>query len=476
MRLCLCLLLLLMPASSWAQKPAPSQDTLPKQEKAVTQKPPVKTFNAQAFSLANGMQVVVVPNHRAPVVSHMIWYKVGRADEKPGASGMAHYLEHLLFKGTEKMAPGAYSKRVRVLGGDDNAFTGQDFTAFYANVAKASLPEIMRMEADRMLNVNPPPEHFASEKTVVLEERRQRTENDPRARFGEQLNSLLYINHPYGIPVIGWMDEIKKYDWADVKNFYDAWYAPNNAILVVSGDITAEELKPLVEEIYAPLAAKDLPPRARPHVPPAPAAVQLDLYDPNIHQPVFQMTYLAPANAKKKKDSLALQVLEEVMGGGPTTRLYDSLVVKQKKAVSVGLGYDGTALDYGTIGLYGTPAEGVSLETLHSLMRAEIDKVIQDGVTKTETDEAIKRLQEAATYARDSLSGPAMIIGYGLTTGSSLNDIENWPANIATVTPEDVQRAAKTYLNAEQPWIRPPVIGYLQPKKETAKKPEVKKP
>ncbi len=469
MHFLLCLALLLMPMTASAQEAAEQfdqvvtqaandNDTAPDEASQ-----PEKTFNAEHFTLSNGMDVIVIPNHRTPVVTHMMWYKVGAADEKPGLSGMAHYFEHLMFKGTPAMAPGAYSKRVRVLGGNDNAFTGQDFTAYYATVSTDNMEEVMRMEADRMQNLNPPPEHFASEKAVVLEERRQRTDNDPRAQFGEQLQTMIYTNHPYGKPVIGWMDEIQLYEWPHVKQFYDAWYAPNNAILVVSGDMTAARLKPLAEKIYGVIPRKDLPLRTRPSIPPAIGSASLRMEHPAIHEPVWQSVYLAPSFSKNKKDALALQVLEEVMDGGPTTRLYDSLVVKQKKAVSVNLSYNGTALDYGSITLSGIPAAGVSLETLESLVETEIRNVIEKGVSAQEVNEAISRLAAEAVYARDSLSGPAMLVGYALTTGSTLDDIENWPQDILTVTTEDVQRVAATYLDPAKPWLRPAVTGYLLP-------------
>lgn len=444
MRIILCLLLILVATPVGAQDRA-------------------KTFNAEHFILDNGMQVVVIPNHRAPVVTHMMWYRVGAADERAGLSGMAHYLEHLLFKGTATLAPGEYSKRVRVLGGNDNAFTGQDFTAYFASVSVNNLYEIMQMEADRMMNANPPPEHFKSEKEVVLEERRQRTDNDPRAQFSEQLNSLLFINHPYGTPIIGWMDEIRRYEWPDVKSFYETWYAPNNAILIVSGDMTAERLRPAAQEIYGKLKPKELPPRARPNVPPAPASPLLAFSHDSIRQPVWQSVYLAPTFAQNKQDGLALQLLNEILSGGPTTRLYDSLVVKQKKAVSVGFSYNGTALDYGTLSLSGTPADGVALDELQKLVETKIRDVIENGVTETELREAVERLQSEAIYARDSLAGPAMIIGYALTTGSTLDDVENWPNEIAAVSVDDIRRVAATYLDKDKPWIRPAVTGHMIP-------------
>lgn len=434
------------------KKPAPSE-----------KRPETKTFNAEQFTLANGMEVVVIPNHRAPVVTHMIWYKVGAADEKPGLSGMAHYFEHLMFKGTRDMAPGAYSKRIRTMGGNDNAFTGQDFTAYYATISVDRLGDVMRMEADRMQNLNPPDEHFASEKAVVLEERRERTDNDPRARFMEQLQSMVYTNHPYAKPVIGWMDEIQLYEWADVKTFYDAWYAPNNAILIVSGDITASELKPLAEDIYGSIPAKELPPRNRPRVPPANGTAALALRDAEIREPIWQSVYLAPSYHQNTKDSLALEVLQEVLSGGPTTRLYDSLVVKQKKAISIALSYGGTALDYGSLTLSGVPAKDVTPQTLQKLAEAEIRAVIKDGITQDELSEAIARLQDQAVYMRDSVSGPAMIVGYALTTGLTLDQVESWADDIAKVTLEDVQHVAKTYLDPAHPWIRPAVHGYMMP-------------
>lgn len=425
-----------------------------------------QTFGAQEFTLQNGMQVVVIPNHRAPVVTHMVWIKVGGADNLPGRSGMAHYFEHLMFKGTKKIAPGDFSKIVKTLGGEDNAFTGQDYTAFYQSIAVENLPKVMEMEADRMQNLSPPEEHFKSEKAVVLEERRQRTDNDPRAMFNEQINSELYINHPYGTPVVGWMDEIEKYDWADVKSYYDTWYAPNNAILVVSGDITAETLKPLAEKYYGAIPKKTIPVRLRPNIPPAPAATILTLRHSSVHQSVLQKVYLAPTEAKARKDSLALQILAEIMNGGPTARLYKNIVVGQKKATSVAFDYNATMLDYGAIIVGATPAAGSTPDDVETLINTEIRKVIENGVTDAEVKEAAQSLQDEAVFARDSVAGPAMIFGAALTTGSSVADVEHWADDIAKVTPAEIKAAAAKYLDDANPWVRPPVTGYLLPAKE----------
>lgn len=443
-----------------------------------------QTFGAQEFTLKNGMQVVVIPNHRAPVVTQMIWMKVGGSDNLPGRSGMAHYFEHLMFKGTPTVGPGEFSKTIKTLGGDDNAFTGQDYTAFYESVSVDNLPKVMAMDADRLVNLNPPPDHYKSEKSVVLEERRQRTDNDPRAIFGEQMNSTLFVNHPYGTPVIGWKDEIEKYEWPDVKAYYDTWYAPNNAVLVVSGDITAEKLKPLAEKYYGGIPKKNIPVRVRPHVPPALGEALLQVHDESIHQPMYQKIYIAPSEHTDRNDALALEVLSDIMDGGPTTRLYKSLVVDQKKAINVGFGYNSTALDYGTISLNAVPADGIMPGEIGALINAELRKVIDQGVTDAEVKDAVRRLRDEAVFARDSVSGPAMIFGAALATGSTVADVENWPADIAKITPAQVKAAAVKYLDDTKPWIRPAVTGYLlpsvkalEPAKEPAKtkeKPAVK--
>lgn len=421
-----------------------------------------KVFNAQSFTLENGLEVILIPNNRAPVVTHMVWYKVGAADEPQGLSGMAHYFEHLMFKGTKNMAPGEFSKIVTKLGGNSNAFTGQDYTAYFETIAVEHLEKMMQMEADRMVNLAVPEEHFISEKNVVLEERRQRTENDPRGIFNEQMQSALYTNHPYGTPVIGWMDEIKEYEWGDVKKFYDTWYAPNNAIVIVSGDISLDDLKPMVKRTYGKLEPKEIPTRNRTEIPPANGQTLMTLTHKSIQQPAFQNVRLAPSYRENKEDSLALMVLEEVLSGGPTTRLYKNLVVDQKKALSVGFSYNSNNIDHGTIWLSGVPKDDTTLEELEQLVNAQIKDVIQNGVTEQEVLDAIQRMQDAAIYARDSLSGPAMTFGYAITTGSTIDDIENWPALIAKITPDDVQRVAKTYLDEKNFWKRPAITGYLR--------------
>ena len=428
-----------------------------------------KTFNAETFTLENGVEVIVIPNNRAPVVIHMVWYKVGAADEPPTKSGMAHYFEHLMFKGTDTLAPGEFSRIVKDLGGNDNAFTGQDYTAYYQSIAVEHLEKMMAMEADRMVNLKVLEEDFISEKNVVTEERRQRTDNDPKALFSEQMRDTLFTNHPYGTPVIGWMNEIESYDWKDVKEFYDTWYAPNNAVIIISGDVTVEDVRPLAKKTYGLLETKALPARKRGEVPPAIAKTIMRLYDDTIKQESFQSIRIAPSSHQNNQESLALQVLNEILSGGPTTRLYKKLVVDNKRAVSVNFSYQADALDYGSIFVSAIPAQNISLEQINDDIQNEFNNVIENGVTEQEVKDAIQRLQDSAVFARDSLSGPARIIGYSLLTGSSLDDIENWPKDIGTVNANQVQDVAKKYLSATMPYIKPPVEGYLYPKPSAVK-------
>lgn len=422
-----------------------------------------KVFNAESFTLANGMQVVVIPNHRAPVVTHMIWYKVGAADEPRGLSGMAHYLEHLLFKGTPTLAPGEYSRRVRGLGGNDNAFTNNDFTAFHASFAVEHLETIMTMEADRMMNTNPPESDFLSERNVVLEERRQRTENDPRGYFTEQLKALLFVNHPYANPVIGWQAEVEALTWKEIEPFYKAHYGPNNAIVVVSGDITAAQFKPLAEKIYGPLKPIALEKRIWTRVPPMIARPRLELRHTSIRQPVFMRAYRLPALTQNRDDHYALSILGEILDGGATTRLYKSLVVDQKLATGVNFSYDGTAISDSLSWISATPADGVSLEKLEKAIDEELKKIVNDGITETELEDARQRIQDSSAFARDSLMGPAMIVGQILATGGTLDDAEYWPQHIESVTRAQIQDVAKRYLNPDDIQMRPYVTGYLLP-------------
>ncbi|MCG5240006.1 M16 family metallopeptidase [Azospirillum doebereinerae] len=405
-------------------------------------------FFPESFTLANGMQVVVIPNRRVPVVNHMVWYKVGAADEERGVSGIAHFLEHLMFKGTDAVPPGAFSRIVAKNGGRDNAFTSYDYTAYHQNVARDRLELVMRMEADRMANLKLTDAVVYPERDVIIEERRQRVENEPADRIGEQINATMFVHHPYGTPVIGWPQEMANLTREEAERFYKTWYAPNNAILVVSGDVSADELKPLAEKYYGAIPARPVPERRRVVEPPISAERRVTLRDAEVRQPSVRRTWIAPSyRLDPDKQAYPLQVLAEIMSGGSTSRLYRSLVVEQKIATSAWLGYGPGAWDMGTLSVGATPAAGVEMDKLETALWAEIAKVVETGVTEEEVATARKRMLAEAAYARDSLTGPAQTLGSALATGQSLDDVENWPVRIDAVTAAQVNAAARAVLS-----------------------------
>ncbi|MGB0720478.1 MAG: M16 family metallopeptidase, partial [Bdellovibrionales bacterium] len=309
-----------------------------------------KVFNAAETVLENGLRVIVVPNHRAPVVTQMVWYKVGAADEPFGVSGSAHFLEHLLFRGSkviggDDLPPGEFSKIVRGMGGNDNAFTSLDYTAYFQSVPADALEQVMRMEAGRMRGALFSEADIESERNVILEERRQRTDNDPRGRFGEQMIADAFINHPYGKPVIGWLQEMEALSHNDTYSFYQRWYAPNNATLVISGDVEAERVFALAREIYGQVPQQDVPERKRPVSPDFHSKTRVTLEHPIIRQPMFQILYRVPGYRQNREQSLALQLLEEIMSGGQSARLYKSLVAEQKLASGAGMSYRADSWD-----------------------------------------------------------------------------------------------------------------------------------
>lgn len=464
------------PALSHAQEDVPKQniDAVQESPAAATpvesdeSAPPVieppsgKVFDARTMTLDNGMQVVVVENNRVPVITHMVWYRAGAADEPRGKSGIAHFMEHLMFKGSEGLEPGEFSRVIRNLGGNDNAFTSQDYTAYFQSIAAEHLEKVMTMEAGRMRGMNPPEGEVISERQVILEERSQRTDNNPQGQFGETMNAALYVNHPYGIPVIGWAHEMAGLSWDDAKTFYDHWYAPNNAILVVSGDVQADEVFDLARKIYGPLEKVEVPERNRITSPPLSGEKLVTFEHDSIRQPMYQRIYRAPSYRQSKEDSLALQVLEDIFGSGSTSRLYKSLVIEDKLATSVGLNYSAAAWDDASMSVYASPAPGITMEQIEEAIDTQINKLVSEGVTEQELQDSLNRMQAEAIYARDSLTGPAMVIGYSLVTGSSLDDVEYWPQNIAQVTAEQIKNVAAKYLDKESAEARY-VTGYLLP-------------
>ncbi len=401
-----------------------------------------------SFTLDNGMQVVVIPDRRAPVVTHMVWYKAGAADERPGKSGIAHYLEHLMFKGTETVADGEFSKRIAAIGGSENAFTSNDYTGYFQRVTPEILPEMMRLEADRMENLVIEQEKILAERDVVNEERNQRTENNPGALLREAMSAALYQNHPYGVPVIGWQHEMNALTKEDAIFFYDRFYTPNNAILVVAGDVDSDEVKALAEATYGTVERRAEPgERARPSEPRPRAARRVDLSDARVRQPVFQRLYLAPSYANAAQgEAEALEILSEILGGGTTSRLYRALVLGDAIATGAGAYYQGGSLDDTEFGVYATPRGDATLADLEAATDNQIDDIIENGVTQAEIDRAVKRLKRSAIFARDSQSTLARIYGASLASGLTIEDVQQWPDRIAAVTPKAVQDAAAAYL------------------------------
>lgn len=415
---------------------------------------------AHEFVLANGMHVVVVPDHRAPVVTHMVWYRVGAADEPPGVSGIAHFLEHLMFKSTDKIPNGEFSKIISRLGGQDNAFTGHDVTAYFQRISKERLKTVMEMEADRMVNLKLDEKEVLTERQVILEERRSRVENSPSAILDEQMNAALYMSHPYGIPVIGWEHEMTKLSPADAMAFYKRFYAPNNAILVVTGDVTADEVKALAEETYGRIPSnKQVTWLPRPQEPPHRAARRVELKDQRAGRASVHRMYLAPSYLSAREgEAEALDLLLKIAASGPTSRLYKKLVMEDKVASSAGGWYSGAARDSGKISLYAVAADGVGLDKVEAAMDAVLEEVKAGGITSAELERARKAYLAEYIYDSDNQTTLARRYGWSLTVGRTLKDIEEWPARIAKVTVEDVKRAAESYLD-----IRHSVTGTLVP-------------
>jgi zinc protease len=404
-------------------------------------------------TLANGLELVVIPDHRAPVVTHMIWYKVGAADETPGKSGLAHFLEHLMFKGTAKNPTGKFSQVVARIGGQENAFTSQDYTGYYQRVPSDQLKTVMEFEADRMTGLQLTDDVVLPERNVILEEQNQRIGNNPRARLGEQIDAALYLNNPYGKPVIGWRHEMEELSRDDAIGFYRRFYAPNNAVVVIAGDVDPAKARALAEETYGKIPRHgNIAPRVRAQEPPPVAARTLTLADPRAEIPTLQREYLVPSFVTGKRgESTALEVLAHILGSGSNSRLYLGLVVDKQVAVVANAWYDASTLDLSKFTIGGSPRPGVTLPQLEAETDAIIAQVIEKGVTAEELERAKTRL-----IADDNQASMARWYGTALTTGGSVNDVKNWPDRIRAVTAEQVQDAARQWLDK-----RRSVTGYL---------------
>ncbi len=417
-----------------------------------TAKPDITTFH-----LANGMQVVVIPDTRTPVVTHMVWYKNGSADDPEGKSGIAHFLEHLMFKGTALHPKGEFSNLISELGGQENAFTSYDYTAYYQKVAKEHLETMMAFESDRMANLVLADEDVIPERDVVLEERRMRTDSDPGAQLSESVAATLFVNHPYGLPIIGWQHEIETLNRDDALAYYRRFYTPENAILVVAGDVSPEIVKPLAEKTYGKISALgDAPRRSRKAEPPIPAARRVELSDRKVEQPSFQRYWLAPSHlTSKDSECFALEILAQIIGGGHASKLFKALVQEQELATNAGAWYMGDAVDRTRFAIYATPREGVDLKTIERATEKLI-AALPETLTERELIRAKTGMIAEAVYDQDSQATLARIYGSALAIGGTIADVQAWPDRIDAVTLEQVIAVAGKYL---QPRIA--VTGYL---------------
>jgi zinc protease len=427
-------------------------------------KAPEESARISDFTLANGLEVVVIPDHRAPVVTHMIWYKAGSADEVAGKSGIAHFFEHLMFKGTKNHPAGEFSQKVAEIGGQENAFTSYDYTAFYQQVAPSALETMMRFEADRMRNLTLTDAVIGPERDVILEERRMRIDNNPGAVLDEEVNATLYQNSPYRYPVIGWKQEIEKLNRADAVAFYDHFYEPNNAVVVVAGDVDAATVRKYAEETYGKVPrGADLPPRNRPQEPEQNTRRTVTLNDPRVTVPSFTEKWVVPSYESAEPGvAESLDLLAEIVGGGVRSRLYQDLIVKKGIAASAGAYYQGTAIDPSSFGIYGSPLGDATLADVKKAADAEIARIAKDGVSEEELAKAKKRFVRGMVFARDNQAGMARLSGATLATGGTVKDVEEWPDRIEAVTADQIREAVK-YLDPSHS-----VTGYLlPPEKET---------
>lgn len=419
--------------------------------------------NHTDFTLPNGMQVVVIPDHRAPVVTHMVWYKVGAADEVSGKTGLAHFFEHLMFKGTTKHPPGDFDRLLSTNGGDGNAFTTQDYTAYFQRIASDRLPLVMELEADRMQNLKLTDDVVATELQVVKEERRQRTDNDPAALLSEQTDAAMYTAHPYGRPVVGWMSEVAKLTTEDAKAFYKAHYTPANAILIVAGDVEPAQVKKLAEQYYGGLK-NSFEPRVRERTPePDPiAARRIDMKDPRVTSLMIQRSYLGPSfYASPVREVHAASLLADILGSGTQSRLYSELVIKQKIAAYAGAWFNGTSRDSGTIGFYAAPVPGKTNAEVEKAVDAILADILSNGVTQEELDRARKRSAAEDIYALDDTTALARMAGTAIATDVSFDTLTDANDEASKVTVDDVKAVARRYLQ-----LKASVTSTLEPDKQ----------
>lgn len=421
----------------------------------------------QQFQLHNGMEVIVVPDNRSPIVTHMVWYRVGSADEEPGKSGLAHFLEHLLFKGTEKFPGNAIDRSVKQIGGSHNAFTSYDYTGYFQRVTRDHLALMMEIEADRMMNVRFTEEDMDVERRVVLEQRARSIETNPGSQLGAAISLSLWKNHPYRRPIIGWRHEIESVTRDDAFAFYERYYTPANAVLVVAGDVTVDQVKALAATTYGALENRSV--RAERKRPSEPADLLarrqvITVRHPQISRDSFSMTFRVPSfNTAQPGEFEALVMLGEVLSGTTRSRIYRDLVIERQMATSAGASYSSQAMDDTRFTLYGTPKEGISLEAIEQELLAAVQRVAKEGVTEEELRRARNRLFASTIYAQDNASGLARMFGRIFTIGGTMDGVRSWPDRMKAVTSEDVKAVAAKFFDPERA-----IVGHLRKPAESA--------
>jgi zinc protease len=411
----------------------------------------VMSAEVQEFKLDNGLKIVVQEDHRAPVVVSQVWYRAGALDEVNGKTGVAHVLEHMMFKGTKAVPAGKFSRLIAAAGGKENAFTAQDQTTYFQQLEKSNLPLSMKLEADRMANLNLTDEEFAKEIKVVMEERRWRTEDKPQSKVNEQFNSTIYHVHPYGRPVVGWMNDLENMTAADAREWYKTWYAPNNATLVVVGDVNAQDVLKLAKQYFGPLKSQALPSR-KPQVEPEQKGERRVVVKAQAKLPYLLMGFHVPSlqDADKDIEPFALEILAGVLNGNASARLNQNLVRQSQIAVDVDAAYDMVQRGRQSIFvLDATPSEGKSVAELEAAILNEIEKIKTGGVTEEELQRVKAQVIAADVYQRDSMFYQAMQIGNLETAGFSWRILKDYPAKLQAVTAEQVQAVAKKYFNKD---------------------------
>ena len=404
--------------------------------------------NTQEFQLSNGLKLIVREDHRAPTVAHMVWYRAGSMDETNGRTGVAHVLEHMMFKGTEKVKSGEFSRLVAAIGGRENAFTSRDYTAYFQQVEKTKLDEVIRLEADRMSNLNFDDAEFLKEIQVVMEERRLRTEDNPSSLLNEALMATAFMSSPYRHPVVGWMNDLQNMTANDARDWYRSWYKPNNATVVIAGDVDAKQVLATVKKYYGAIAAQEFPVRKPQLEPPQKGIKQVQVKAP-ADSAQLAMAWKVPRLEPGKLDDpdpYALELLTAVLDGYDNARL-NRVLVKQEKVVNdVSVGYDMISRGPELFLIGVTMAKGKTVAQAQGSIRKALEEIKQKGVLESELQRIKVRILSEQIYKRDSIFGQAMEIGGTEMAGFSWKDIEYMLERMQKITPEQVQAVAKKYL------------------------------